>query len=406
MHQFRIIVVLFVIVTKSEAYSQSNIGKGHFYITGKVIGRDTGSVILWYFDKDNKGFADTVKLKAGKFNFSGTVNRACEALIWTNPNNRDFDDPSVIRFLLEPNSIHIVYNVSNPTKFIIAGSKSEIEKQDWDRHKSGLLAAKSKYAIRLDSLYKLSKNEGQLSHQDLIAHLQKQFDSVNKQIQTRDLRYVSKHPNSYLSAYLLSRHTRKLPVDSLEIYFGGLAPNVKRSRIGHDVLMYIYPLTDDNSFRKANPLVSPASDRKLSEIKVIYDISLRDTSGNLVNLSEFKGKCLLIDFWASWCSPCIENIPALNQLAQHYNPDSVQFISISLDNDLLKWKHSIIMHKFEGLQLSDSAGFTSIAALYCKVLWVPKYILIDRTGRIISYDAPQPIDPELKTMIDHAIHLL
>ncbi len=380
-------------------HCQSNDGKNNFYLTGNIIGTDTGSIILWHFDKDNKAFSDTLKLKNGKFNFSGTVNRVCEALLWTNPKNRDFDDPSVIRFLLEPNSIHIVYNVNAPEKYRISGSKSQIEKQEWDQHKFNLLATKYQYRTWIDSLYKVSRSNDHLNYQDQISQLQKQLDSVNERIKVCDLEYISRHPNSYLSAYLLSRHTRKMSIDSLEIYFTRLAASVKSSGVGHDVLFYIYPLTNDTEFRNANPLVSAEFNHRLSQIKLIYDLSLPDTSGKIIHLSEFKGKYILIDFWASWCKPCIENIPAFNQLIRQFNRDSIRFISISLDMDFKTWKHSLLTHHLEGLQLSDLKGFTSISAIFCKVLWVPKYVVIDRAGRIINYDAPQPSDSQLKTLL-------
>jgi thiol-disulfide isomerase/thioredoxin len=110
-----------------------------------------------------------------------------------------------------------------------------------------------------------------------------------------------------------------------------------------------------------------------------------------------------MDFWASWCKPCIENIPALNQMSDYYNSDSIQFISVSLDEDIRAWKQSVTKNHFAGIQLSDTEGFNSLAAIYCKVLWVPKYIVADRSGHIINYDAPQAIDPELKLLLDNLI---
>ena len=54
------------------------------------------------------------------------------------------------------------------------------------------------------------------------------------------------------------------------------------------------------------------------KLNSVYDLSSIDTLGNMIELSSFKGKYLVIDFWASWCKPCIENIPFLNQLVKHY----------------------------------------------------------------------------------------
>ncbi|HSZ86611.1 MAG TPA: DUF4369 domain-containing protein, partial [Puia sp.] len=96
-----------------EIFSQTAHSNNQFVIDGEIIGRDTGTIVLWYDDSRNKGVADTFKLNMGKFHLTGTVNRVCEAILWTNVKNHDFDDPSVVHFLLEPNTISISYKINN-----------------------------------------------------------------------------------------------------------------------------------------------------------------------------------------------------------------------------------------------------------------------------------------------------
>lgn len=400
MRTLLLFIFLFVNFLINKIYSQSTDRNSKFVLKGEVIGRDTGSVILWYFDKGNKGHADTVKLKKGKFHFSGTVNQVCEALLWTDTKNRNFDDPSVIRFLLETNSMYISYKVNDASNTIIKGSQSQAEKEEWDKRKSFLLSAKADVNKSIDSLAKLSKNNKNIAFENLISGKR---DNINEKIKLLDLEYIRLHPNSYLSAYLLSKHTRKLSVDSIVTYYNDLTIDIKKSQVGHVVLMYVYPLTDDNEFRKSNPLVDIESYQRLSNLKSIYDLSLKDTSGNTIEMNSFKGKYLVLDFWASWCKPCIANIPALIQMNNDYKSDSIQFISISLDKSLNEWKQSIIKHNFSGIQLSDLNGFYSLAAIYGKVLWVPKYVVVDQNGRVINYDAPQPTEPELKALLDNLL---
>ncbi|MBS1668914.1 MAG: AhpC/TSA family protein [Bacteroidetes bacterium] len=384
--------------------SQS-IGKNNkFTLYGKIIGRDTGSVVLWYFDNSNKTVSDTVKLKKGKFKFSGTINRACEALLWTDINNHIYDDPSMLRFLLEPDTMYISYKTSDPSNPKIIGSKLQTEKEKWDKKKLFLLTAKAQIRKDIDSLVKVPKPYRSSLHEEEMNKLSGKYDSINQRIKEMDMKYVQQHPSSFLSGYLLSKHSRKLSVDSLAIYYDRLTADVKKSSIGHDVLSYVYPLTNDNDFREANPLVDIKFDQELRKLKSVFDIVLKDTLGNTFQLSSFKAKYVVIDFWASWCTPCIKNIPALNEMIKHYEPDSIRFISISLDENMNDWKKSIIEHHFTGTQLSDMNGFNSLAAIYCKVLWVPKYIIANRNGHIINYDAPQPIEPEFKKLLDNLLN--
>jgi hypothetical protein len=91
-------------------------------------------------------------------------------------------------------------------------------------------------------------------------------------------------------------------------------------------------------------------------------------------------------------------------MSEEYKTDSIQFISISIDKDLNEWKESIRKHDFTGVQLSEPTGFHSLAAIYCKVLWVPTYIVADRNGHIIRYNAPQASEPELKLLLDNLIN--
>jgi thiol-disulfide isomerase/thioredoxin len=385
-----------------EIFCQTAHSKNHFVIDGEIIGRDTGSVIFWHADSSNQLHFDTLKLNHGKFHLAGTINKACEAMLWTDIKNRDFDDSSVIRFLLEPNKIYISYKPHGGTNPIITGSRSQTEKEKWDKQKSFLLLAKAQIYRSIYSLLDHSKINGG-TDQDQMDRLYIKRDSIIERIKVLDTKYIKMHPNSYLSGYLLWQHRRKLSVDSLKMFYTAFANKVKNSSLGHLILIDLYPLTDDNEFRKANPLIDIAFDEHLRKLNSVYDLILKDTSGNTIKFSSFRTKYVVIDFWASWCKPCVANIPALDQMMKDYKPDSIQFISISLDRDINDWKGSIIKHNFTGVQLSDLTGFNSIAAIYSKVLWVPKYIIADQNGKIINYDAPQASDPGLKILLDNLL---
>src|SRR5688500_6212562 len=107
-----------------------------FNIIGKIIGRDTGIVVLYYTDNENKFDKDTAIVKNGQFGFTGKVNRVSDAHLWTDTSNRNFSDRSVVRFLLGPENINIIYNDGNAT---IKGSKTQVEKENFDMEKSDLV---------------------------------------------------------------------------------------------------------------------------------------------------------------------------------------------------------------------------------------------------------------------------
>jgi hypothetical protein len=103
-------------------YAQGTLNN-KFIIKGELSDRDTGKIILWYADAENIHHYDTTELKNGKFFFSGNVNGACEGILWTNIKNINFDDHSVIRFLLEPAEYSITFTQGGEAAAIIRGSK-------------------------------------------------------------------------------------------------------------------------------------------------------------------------------------------------------------------------------------------------------------------------------------------
>ena len=380
-------------------YCQSNGTKNHFKIYGFVIGKDTGKIVLNYNDVNNKGVFDTAIIKKGKFEFSGTVNIISDANLWTNLKNKSFSDKSVFRFLLEAGNISIIYKDGLDTKPIIKGLKTQIEWDKWEEEKSKFIISKAQYKKKADSIYVLSKTDSTQFRK--LRNLVNQLDSVSITTKNADLNYISEHNKSYLSGFLLSRYKRQLSTDSVQNYYESLSKEVKKSNVGYSVLEYLYPLTDNMAFKKANPLNGVEFNEKLALIKSIHDLSSMDVSGNSINFKRFKGQYLLIDFWASWCKPCIGDIPYLKAVIEKYKNDSIQFVSVSLDTDEKKWKKAIAVNNLNWLQVSDLKGFHGLIPTYCKVvLGVPQYVLVDKNGMIINSDAPRPDDPELKKIIN------
>jgi hypothetical protein len=94
----------------------------------------------------------------------------------------------------------------------------------------------------------------------------------------------------------------------------------------------------------------------------------------------------------------------MDRMIERYKADSIQFVSISIDNDPGDWKRALIKHGPMGVELSDPVGYTGLSAVYCKVQALPTFIIADQQGHIVNYNAPQAVDPELKTVLDGLLH--
>ena len=385
----------------SNAFSQPGYTNA-FTITGKLIDRDTGTVKISYFDPEFTNAQIFAKLKDGEFEFSGKVNRVCEAYLWTDTTNKNFSDHTVIQFLLEPGNIDIIYNKG---KAIIKGSKAQEEKERFDKVKSALVVPKQQFQAEYDSLYRVIMLHPNAQIREKMDILWGKIIVINEKIKPIDLEYIRFHPESYVSGFLLSSHKQSLALDTLQAYYTMLSAEVKSSREGQKVIEYIYPLTNDIDFRTKNPIFGNAFNQKLNNLKSIYDITLEDTSGRLINLKTYNGQFLLIDFWAGYCKPCIANFPFQEKLMQRYKSDPIQFISVSLDKDIFTWKEAIRKYHIHGIQLSDFKGQNGMLPVYCKVVTsIPRYVLINKEGEIINFDAPQPMDPDLKKLIDRLLN--
>lgn len=130
--------------------------------------------------------------------------------------------------------------------------------------------------------------------------------------------------------------------------------------------------------------------------------SYPDKDGNNVSLEMLKGKIVYIDVWATWCGPCKREIPYLKELTSNYEGKDIAFVSISIDEqkDYEKWLAMLNEKEMEGFQLfADKAWASSFVKDYA-IQGIPRFILIDKDGVIISADADRPSNPELPEILN------
>ncbi|MBK5720351.1 TlpA family protein disulfide reductase [Dysgonomonas sp. Marseille-P4677] len=134
------------------------------------------------------------------------------------------------------------------------------------------------------------------------------------------------------------------------------------------------------------------------------DFKFQNSEGKEVALSDFKGKVVYIDIWATWCGPCKKEIPHLKMLEEEYKGKNVVFLGVSIDvqKDHPKWQKFLIDNKMKGIQLfaGDKAG--DISKPY-KIKGIPRFMLIDKDGKIVSSDAPRPSSPEIKLLLNSTL---
>ena len=133
------------------------------------------------------------------------------------------------------------------------------------------------------------------------------------------------------------------------------------------------------------------------------DFTYPDVAGKEVSLSDFKGKVVVIDVWATWCGPCRQEIPFLKKLEKEMHGKEVVFIGVSVDEEKnkQKWLDFVKKEELQGIQLFAS-GWSKIAKDY-QIKAIPRFMVFDKEGKIVSVDAPRPSNPALKQMIEKAL---
>ncbi|GAE20929.1 thioredoxin family protein [Bacteroides pyogenes JCM 10003] len=187
----------------------------------------------------------------------------------------------------------------------------------------------------------------------------KTFDSI-----------VTHYPDSYVSGLILNDFLAKeRPVTEMQNLYGLLSDRVKRSNIGQTLKRTIQAMLAVGVGKQAP------------------DFMLETPEGEKLLLSALRGKCVLIDFWASWCAPCLREAPNIKRVYEKYRDSGFEVLSVSLDKKNDQWKQAIQKHRLDWLHVSSLQGWKCPVARLYQVSAIPAMFLVDREGNIVSTEA-------------------
>ncbi|GGG97619.1 hypothetical protein GCM10011416_14570 [Polaribacter pacificus] len=120
-------------------------------------------------------------------------------------------------------------------------------------------------------------------------------------------------------------------------------------------------------------------------------------AGGTTSLADFKGKYVYIDVWATWCAPCLAEVPSLKKIEKQYHGKNIEFLSISIDIEKVRpaWRKMVTDKKLGGTQLIAESDWSSEFIKEYQINSIPRFIMIDPSGKIVNSNAPRPSSPEL-----------
>lgn len=326
--------------------------------------KPTDKAYLCYVN-GNRMLIDSVAAKDGVFKFTGSSPYTQHASVYIAPANSAFGTRPI--------------NLKAASVYLESGNiQMDIEANHIDAQLSGtptnddyqtITNELMPYQKQVDSLevafYKARNQRDNATMQRLQADYQK-IDAKEKEVQEA---FFMSHPDSYISLDWLNT-TIDVANDKskAERLFNHLSERLRKSHLG----------VRFNAKIQSAPAVSVGD--------IAPDFTANTPDGKSLSLSSFRGKYVLIDFWASWCGPCRRENPNVVKAHERYKSDKFDILGVSLDNAADRWKAAIEKDGLVWNQISQLQAWQSPIVAQYAIRAIPANFLIDPNGKIIARD--------------------
>ena len=327
--------------------------KTEYCINGQVDNSDLNGTTV-YIAELLEGFWQTIDstvIADGKFAFTGKNDSARVAFL----RYEYLEDSYRQLFILEPGNINV--NIDAEGEISVTGTEQNKILNAYNEERKILFK-------KWEEIGKALK-ERNASTAEIATENKKIFEEWGSLI----VKYCTEYANTAVGNYLFLTSYYYLPISEKETVIATFNAETK-------------------SNERIEKVIEKIEIEKRTAVGALFtDFTQMTPTGEILSLSSLVGKTdyVLIDFWASWCGPCIRSFPELKAFYDTYKGTQIEILGVSLDDNENSWLAAIEKHELPWLHVSDLKGWSNEAARLYAVSGIPHTVLIDRDGKIVGH---------------------